>query len=101
MGTVYRARDRELDELIALKVLRKELGQAADMLERFRREVKLARKVTHVNVARTFDIGEHGGDRFITMELVDGEPLSALSGRSRLPLGRVLAIAREVLDGLA
>jgi eukaryotic-like serine/threonine-protein kinase len=71
------------------------------MLERFRREVKLARKVTHVNVARTFDIGEDGGDRFLTMELIEGEPLSVLSSRARMPLGRVLAIAREVLEGLA
>lgn len=101
MGTVYRARDRELDELVALKVLRKELAQAPGMLERFRREVKLARKVTHVNVARTFDIGEDGGDRFLTMELVDGEPVSALAARSRIALGRVLAIGREILEGLA
>ncbi|HUQ42193.1 MAG TPA: protein kinase, partial [Candidatus Limnocylindrales bacterium] len=101
MGTVYRARDRELDELVALKVLKKELAQAPGMLERFRREVKLARKVTHVNVARTFDIGEDGGDRFLTMELIEGEPLSVVTGRARMPLGRVLAIAREVLEGLA
>src|SRR3954447_8153977 len=67
MGTVYRARDKELDEVVALKVLKRELA-SVDMLERFRREVKLARKVTHRNVARTYDIGEDGGDRFLTME---------------------------------
>src|SRR2546430_17345069 len=59
MGSVYRARDLELDEVVALKMLRRELVAAPGMLERFRREVKLARRVTHKNVARTFDIGEH------------------------------------------
>src|ERR1700753_272463 len=62
MGSVYHARDTELDEIIALKVLRRELVDAPGMLERFRREVKLARRVTHKNVARTFDIGEHAGE---------------------------------------
>ena len=75
MGTVYRARDVELDELVALKVLRRELVDSPGMLARFRQEAKLARRVTHHNVARTFDIGEHGGEKFLTMELVDGESL--------------------------
>jgi serine/threonine-protein kinase len=102
MGTVYRARDKELDELVALKVLKKELAAAPGMLERFRREVKLARRVTHRNVARTFDIGEAGGDRFLTMELVDGEMLgSRLARRGRLAPSEALAIARDVCDGLA
>src|SRR4051794_39953458 len=61
MGTVYRAIDTELDETVALKVLRRELVAAPDALARFRQEVKLARRVTHRNVARTFDIGEHAG----------------------------------------
>lgn len=102
MGTVYRARDRELDETVALKVLKKELAGAPGMLERFRREVKLARRVTHRNVARTFDIGEHGGDRFLTMEFVDGEMLgSLLARRGRLELAEAVAVARDVCAGLA
>lgn len=102
MGTVYRARDRELDEIVALKVLRRELAATEGMLERFRREVKLARRVTHRNVARTFDIGEHGGDRFLTMELVRGEGLaSLLTRRGRLPLGEVVSIGRDVCAGLS
>src|SRR5580692_10816045 len=56
MGTVYRARDAELDEVVALKLLRRELVDKPGMLDRFRQEVKLARRVTHRNVARTFDI---------------------------------------------
>src|SRR3954466_8082823 len=75
MGTVYRARDRELEEIVALKVLRKDLAAAPGMLDRFRREVKLARRVTHKNVARTFDIGDHDGERFLTMEFIEGEML--------------------------
>jgi serine/threonine-protein kinase len=102
MGTVYRARDRELDEIVALKVLKKELAAATGMLERFRREVKLARRVTHKNVARTFDIGEHEGDRFLTMELVSGEMLGALlARRGRVPARDVVAIGRDVCAGLA
>src|SRR5438094_9350541 len=64
MGSVYRARDSELDEIVALKMLRREMVEAPGMLTRFRQEAKLARKVTHKNVARTFDIGEHEGDKF-------------------------------------
>src|SRR5689334_6445290 len=64
MGNVYKARDLELDEVVALKVLRPELGSAPGVIERFRREVKLARRVTHPNVARVFDIGEHLGEKF-------------------------------------
>ena len=101
MGTVYRACDKELDEIVALKVLKKELA-STDMLERFRREVKLARKVTHRNVARTYDIGEDGGDRFLTMEFVEGEMLAVrLARRGRMPLGEVAQIARDVCAGLA
>ncbi len=102
MGTVYRARDRELDEIVAIKLLRKELAAAEGMLERFRREVKLARRVTHRNVARTFDIGEHGGDRFLTMELVEGEMLGALlARRGRVSPREALRIGVDVCAGLA
>lgn len=101
MGTVYRARDRELDEIVALKVLRTELASSPEMLERFRREVKLARRVTHRNVARTYDIGEHAGDRFLTMELVRGEGLgNLLARRGQLDVPTVAAIGRDVAAGL-
>lgn len=56
MGRVYRARDTELDEIVALKVLQGDLVCSPEMVERFRREVKLARRVTHPNVARMFDM---------------------------------------------
>ena len=101
MGNVYKARDRELDELVALKVLRPELVGAPGAIERFRREVKLARRVTHPNVARVFDIGERGGDRLLTMELVDGEPLSArLAREGRLSVAAIVEIASAICAGL-
>lgn len=101
MGTVYRALDRELDEVVALKVLKKEIA-TSEMVERFRREVKLARRVTHKNVARTYDIGEHGGDRFLTMEFIDGEMLaSRLAWRGRLPISEVIKISLEICGGLS
>ncbi len=102
MGTVYRARDLELDDVVALKVVRRELLGAAGVLERFRREVKLARRVTHPNVARVFDIGEHEGDRFLTMEYVDGTSLGALLSRAGpLPVTRVVEIGRAIAAGLS
>ena len=101
MGSVYHARDTELDEIIALKVLRRELVDAPGMLERFRREVKLARRVTHKNVARTFDIGEHAGERFLTMEFIEGESLGRLLEREgALGIGRAIEVVSAVCAGL-
>jgi eukaryotic-like serine/threonine-protein kinase len=101
MGAVYRVRDHELGEVIALKVLRAEIAETEGALERFRREAKLARKVTHPNVARTFDLGTHDGLRFLTMELIEGEPLSRTLSRGRLPLSESLRIGAEIARGLA
>ena len=102
MGAVYRARDRELDEIVALKVIRAELSAVPTMVERFRHEVKLARRVTHTNVARTFELGTAGGVMYCTMELVDGEALTKrLQARRVLPVGEAVAIACAVCDGLA
>src|SRR5579871_23407 len=102
MGSVYRARDRELDETVALKMLRRDLVEHPGMLERFRREVKLARRVTHKNVARTFDIGEHERYRFLTMELIEGEPLTQLMAQcGKLPASTIVDIASALCAGLA
>ena len=101
MGRVYKAHDLELGEVVALKVLRTSLVDAPGMLDRFRREARLARHVTHRNVVRTFDIGQHEGAWFLTMELVDGESLAALLTReSQLSVARTLTIAREICEGL-
>lgn len=102
MGAVFRVLDRELREEIALKVLHAELEGTPGALERFRREVKLARRVTHPNVARTFDLGSHAGVRYLTMELVHGEPLSRRWGSGRrAPMSEALRVAAEIARGLA
>jgi serine/threonine-protein kinase len=101
MGSVYRARDRELDELVALKVIRAELAALPAMAERFRHEVKLARRVTHTNVARTFELGSADGVMFCTMELIEGESLTTrLAQRKRLPITEAVAIASAMCDAL-
>jgi serine/threonine protein kinase len=102
MGVVYRVRDHELDEIVALKLLRRELVGSAEMLARFRTEVKLARRVTHRNVARTFDIGEHDGERFLTMELIDGASLAdVLEKEGPLEISRALDITKQMAKGMA
>ncbi|HEU0029125.1 MAG TPA: serine/threonine-protein kinase [Kofleriaceae bacterium] len=98
MGRVYVALDTELGEHVALKVLR--AGLSDDSIERFRREVRLTRRIHHANVARMFDIGEHEGDKFLTMELVDGQPLRGALGRV-MAWPRLLEIARQITAGLA
>jgi eukaryotic-like serine/threonine-protein kinase len=101
MGHVYRVLDQSLEEEVALKtVLPHTLSR--DALSRFRDEVRLARKVTHKNVARVYDIGEHGDVHFLTMELIEGESLRRRLRRgARLPVGDALAIAADVADGIA
>lgn len=101
MGRVYLARDSELDEIVALKTLSSDVANMSDAMDRFRREVKLARKVTHVNVARTYDIGEHDGLRFLTMEYIEGESLGDRIARSgALPFDLVMRVVRDAGAGL-
>ena len=82
MGAVYKARDRELDRLIALKVIRPELATDPAILLRFKQELILSRNITHKNVVRIYDLGEAEGIRFISMEYVDGEDLRTLLKRA-------------------
>ncbi len=92
MGTVYRARDQKLDDVIALKTLTLKSEVA---VERFYREVRLARRVTHPNVVRTHDLGDHEGVHFLTMELVRGMPLDeVLQQRGALTPERVRVLSR-------
>ncbi|WP_146155453.1 serine/threonine-protein kinase [Enhygromyxa salina] len=100
MGAVYRVRDLDLDEVVALKLLEVP-DTTSDAIERFRREVRLARRVTHRNTARTYDLGEHRGFRFLTMEFVAGESLRELQSKRRIELGKILDIARQIAEGLA
>jgi eukaryotic-like serine/threonine-protein kinase len=101
MGRVYEAEDLELGERIAVKMLRRELGIDRGRLERFRQEVRLARRVTHPNVARVYDIGDDRGHRFLTMELIEGESLASVLDRwGPLDASRVIDIVRALCDGL-
>src|SRR4029077_16503087 len=78
MGAVYKARDTELDRVVALKLIRPELAKNPEVLRRFKQELILARQVTHKNVIRIFDLGQSEGTRFITMDFVEGQDLRAL-----------------------
>ncbi|MDB4958677.1 MAG: protein kinase [Myxococcales bacterium] len=101
MGDVYRAHDRELDELVALKVIHADLAADPILIARFRHEVKLARRVTHTNVARTFELGSANGIMFCTMELIEGESLTRrLAGHRKLSVAEATAIAAAVCEGL-
>ncbi|HET9402067.1 MAG TPA: protein kinase [Candidatus Acidoferrales bacterium] len=78
MGAVYKAHDLELERLVALKLIRTELGRNPEILRRFKQELILARQVTHKNVIRIFDLGQSDGIKFITMDFVEGRDLRSL-----------------------
>ena len=78
MGAVYKAKDLELDRLVALKVIRPELARNAAIVDRFKQELRLSHLVTHTNVIRMYDLGEDAGMRFITMEFVEGRDLRSI-----------------------
>jgi serine/threonine-protein kinase len=102
MGVVYRARDRQLDEDVALKVLRSEaLKDDPTILDRFKQETKLARRITHRNVLRTHDFSEADGTSYISMEYIEGVTLKELvKSRGALPLGVGLSVAKQMCMGL-
>jgi serine/threonine protein kinase/tetratricopeptide (TPR) repeat protein len=102
MGAVYLADDREVGRPVALKVIRSELVGDPDILRRFRKELVLARGVTHPNVVRIFDLGLMNGVRFISMEYVEGRQLSSiLEERGQLPAKEAAEIVLQVGRGLA
>jgi serine/threonine-protein kinase len=102
MGEVYRADDLTLGQAVAMKFLPDEAGHDEGLLERFRNEVRMARRVSHPNVCRVYDVGEVDGQTFFTMEYVDGEDLASLLRRiGRLPPDKALDIARQLCAGLA
>ena len=106
MGAVYHAWDQELGVAVALKVIRPEAiadpAAALDMERRFKRELLLARQVTHRNVVRIHDLGEIRGIKYITMPYIDGHDLATrLKTKGTLPVADTLKIVREVVAGLA
>src|SRR6267142_3450165 len=101
MGTVYKAQDRELGRIVALKVIRPEMASRPEILERFKREILLASQVTHRNVLRIHDLGEAGDIRFISMSYVEGTNLKGLLEREgALSLEKGLPLARQIGEAL-
>jgi serine/threonine protein kinase/Tfp pilus assembly protein PilF len=101
MGRVYRAYDKKIEEEVALKLIRPEIAAEKQTVERFRNEIKTARKIRHANVCGMFDLQEEGKALFITMEYVRGEDLKSLIRRTRvLAAGTAVSIARQVAEGL-
>lgn len=102
MGVVYKSHDLELDDIVALKMLRPGIVVDTVQLERLKSEIKLERRITHPNVLRTFDFGEADGRSWISMEYVRGLTLRYLLGETRrVPYSAALRIARQLSAGLA
>jgi serine/threonine protein kinase len=101
MGRVYKVNDTDIKEKIALKLLKPEIASDERTIERFRNEIKLARKIAHKNVGRMFDMGKAEGTNFITMEFVPGQDLKALIRQTgKLAIETTLSIAKQVCEGL-
>jgi len=102
MGVVYRAQDRELDETVAIKTLKPDAIQSdGSSLERFKQEIRLARRITHRNVVRTHDMGEVQGMYYITMEFVEGTSLKDLiRKRGHLPTAVALTVGKQLCRAL-
>jgi CheY-like chemotaxis protein len=102
MGVVYRARDRELNEDVALKAIRAEHLADTVAAERFKTEIRLARRISHRNVVRTHDLGEADGMLFVTMEYVRGiDVRELLTTRGKLGVASSIALARQFAEALA
>ncbi len=102
MGKVYRAEDKKINEEVALKLIRPEIASDKTTLQRFSNELKLARKISHRNVCRMYELMEDRGIHFITMEFVPGQDLKGLLRQTGpLKAARSVPIARQICEGLA
>jgi len=101
MGRVYRVEDKKIKEEVALKLIKPEIASDQAMIERFRNELKLARKITHKNVCRMHDFHEEGGIPFITMEYIEGEDLKSFMRSKGTSIEEAISIAKQVSEGLA
>ena len=101
MGAVYKARDMEVERIVALKVIRSDLAGNPAILARFKQELVLARQITHKNIVRIYDLNEADGVKFITMEFIEGESLrSVLVRQGKLPPAEAVGIMLQVCAGL-
>ncbi len=102
MGKVYKALDTEIKEKIALKLINPEISADKRTIERFQNELKFARKISHRNVCRMYDLNKEEGNYYITMEYVSGEDLKSMIGMmGQLSGGKAISVARQVCEGLA
>jgi serine/threonine protein kinase/Tol biopolymer transport system component len=101
MGEVYRARDERLQREVAVKVLHRDATDDPDRQRRFAQEARSASVLNHPNILTVHDVGMEDGIPYIVTELVDGESLSDIIARGRLPIRKVLDIGMQVADGLA
>jgi len=101
MGEVYRAKDTKLGREVALKVLPAELSASADMLSRFRREARAVAALNHPHVVTIHSVEEADGVHFLTMELIEGQPLTALIPTGGMDLPRIVSIATSLADALS
>jgi tetratricopeptide (TPR) repeat protein/predicted Ser/Thr protein kinase/TolB-like protein len=101
MGAVYKARDTELDRLVAIKLIRPDLATNPEILHRFKQELILAREVTHRNVIRIFDLGHAKGVKFITMQFVEGRDLrTALREKGKFTPEEAVQVISQVCRAL-
>ncbi len=101
MGEVYLAEDKKLERRVALKILPAEVAAQRDRMERFVREAKSAAALSHPNIAQIFEISEHEGTHFITMELIEGVTLREKIHEERTELKKLLRALQHVAEGLA
>ena len=101
MGEVYRARDERLQREVAVKVLHNGAGDELDSQRRFAQEARAVSALNHPNILTVHDVGMEGGVPYIVTELVDGESLTDIIARGKLPIRKVLEIGMQVADGLA
>jgi serine/threonine protein kinase len=101
MGNVYKARDRETGETVALKLLKPEIASDQVMMERFKNELLFARKITHKNVCRVYEFNRLGGIAYTSMEFVEGESLRSVLNRfGGLPQRKATDLALQICSGL-
>ncbi|HVA71508.1 MAG TPA: serine/threonine-protein kinase [Candidatus Limnocylindrales bacterium] len=101
MGNVYKARDRETGETVALKLIKPEIASDQGMMNRFKNELLFARKITHKNVCRVYDFNRIGGIACTSMEFVEGESLRSVLNRfGGLPVRKGIDLALQICSGL-